>query len=1381
MSRRPAIRRSPFFRMEARKETRSSGGSKSFSRRLHHETLEKRELLAADLLAIRPDAGALISEGTKLSTPPREFSLLFNGDANLDENSVNSDTVRLVRAGSDATFGTADDVQVSLGYVGFVEPGVTDPDNLHKIVLRPASTASHNATDPTFAFPDDFYRIEIIGSGADPLQDLNGVPFNDGHDSITPFRLDRGIQVTAVIPQPIERDVDGSLLPQDNRIDVYFDEQQIAAAVAENPAFYRLVDTAGPADTATNPDSVSYFPAENRVQLNFNAPIPAATYRLDIGSSLAPTGSSGVLPQTFTGEIGTSFKDLLSPTAAGNFGSLSSGTSVKVASQISAAGSVSLPARPGGLDEPGHRQIQLEAHFGSTGLGQVGPRATQTRVYSFPDYFPANSAGIVYQNFISPAEKDIVRGILEIYAQQIGMEFVESSTGGGLVIGKGDLQAARADATSAPGGIAGLGGGNLVVLDKEDFTESNRFFGDGFTGVAFHEVGHALGLGHAYELPATMGAGVPSDGTGSVVEPGDHDLVHLQRISPPNANDIDLYRFNIIEPGKVQIETSAERLASPSLLNTVLRLFRRNADGTSELIAQNDRYYGSDSLIEVDLPAGEYFFGVSSAGNENYDPAIANSGFGGTTDGNYEVQLSFTATPTVSQQLTDVDGTAIDGDGDGSPGGVHSFWFESNANAIFVDKLAPNGGDGSSSLPFNSIAPALAAAQAITAGGTTRALVRIVGNVDEDSPTGLRDATPYLVGSTRAGAALPDGNSLTVPKGTTVRIEAGALIKMRAANIDVGTSSIGADRVGGAIQVLGTPTLPVYLRSYHDDQAGGDSDGNGPAPNGGDYGGIVLRDDSDLEAGGVFLSTINHADIRHGGGKGTPTGTRVFSPIDINDARPTVTFNTITDAAKAAVAASPNSFDDSLGRIGPNILGNYLSGNTDNGLFVGIPTDLGSSVQKMTVSGRFDDTDITHILTESLIIVGNPGGPIIENGVLKARPSGRLMIDPGTVIKLREARIEAERGAATLIAEGTANSPIIFTSLADSRYGGSGVFQTNSGVGQPKAGNWGGLFFGEASRGSLDHTVIAYGGGVVPTAATAGGASDRFNAVEIHQAEVRIANSLITDNASGNANSNRFGRGNNQAAAIYVRGAQPILVDNQIVRNDGPAININADALQYETLVDSGRSIGAVDRYRQFDDNRGPLIRLNELDDNQMNGLKVRGEELSTQSVWDDSDIVHVLDGQVTVGNHHTYSGLRLQSNVSESLVVKVSGTNSGFTATGDPLDIVDRIGGTIQVLGLPGYPVVITHLADDSVGAGFTPDGHLMTDTDNGGSGVGNQSWRGFKFDEWSNDRNVAIIREAEPPLTGGESINSNPITKAQPLGVLAPNPRQRVRCRLG
>ncbi|MCM2371638.1 GEVED domain-containing protein, partial [Aporhodopirellula aestuarii] len=1378
MSRRSGTLRPDFSRTDASKTKRSVANQNRFKRRLNHETLEKRELLAADLLAIRPDAGALLSENTVLNSPPREFSLLFNGDASIDENSISTDTIRLVRSGGDGVFGNGDDVQVSVGYVGFVDPDDTDPENLNRIMLRPASTAAHNATDPSVAFPDDFYRIEIIGSGAAPLQDTAGDAFNSGQDSITTFRLDRGLQVIAVIPQPIER-VGGNLVVQDKRIDVYFDDQEILESVAETKEFYRLVDTAGSPTAATNPDTVEYFPDENRVQLNFATSFSTATYRLDVGSTQALPGAVAATGSGFgAAEIGTWFGDYAGGGVAGNFGLIGSDTAIVHASEISPTGAVALPAQPGGLDEPGHRQIQLESHYfdENVGVDPVTPGNVSVRPYSFQANFPANDAGIVYTNFITPSEKEITRGILEIYAQQLGVEFIEVESGG-LVIGKGDLQASTSSATSGPGGIAGLGGGNLVVLDKDEGFASPAIFGGGFSDVMFHEIGHALDVFHSYDTATVQGEGVQSDPGNSTTQPGDGDLVHFQRVIPAYANDIDLYRFQLNTAGTVQIETTAERLTqaehgeNPSLLNTVLRLFRKNADGTSQVIAQNDRYYGSDSFIEMELEAGEYFFGVSSAGNEDYDPAIADSGFGGTTDGKYEVQLSFNATPTAGEQLTDADGTAIDGDGDGIPGGVHSFWFDTAdaANTFYVDKLAANVDVGGTIVASHTtIASALLAAQAAVG----RSVVRVVGSLETNSASALAATTPYLIGYKPNGSPLADGATLNVPADTTVRIEAGALLKMRAANIDVGTSSIGIGRSGGAIQVLGTPELPVYLRSYHDDSVGGNSDGIGPGARGGDFGGIVMREDSDLEDIGVFLNTINHADIRHGGGKGNPTDTQVFSPIDIIDARPTISFNTITDAAKAAVAATPDSFDDAGGRIGPDIVGNYLDGNTNNGLFVGIPTALGSSVQRMTVSGRFDDTDITHILTESLIIVGNPGGPIITGGILQARASGRLIIDPGTVIKLSEARIEAERGAATLIAEGTQDSPIIFTSLNDSRYGGSGVFDTNSGVGTAAPGDWGGLFFSEATTGSIDYAVIAYGGGVVPTDASAGGGSDSFNAIEIHQANVRLANSLITDNASGDASTNRFGRGLNEEAAIYVRGAQPILIGNQIVNNVGPAININANALKFGSQVDPGRSIGAADRYSQFDDNRGPLVRLNETDNNTINGMKVRGQELTTESIWDDSDIVHVLSGEIIVGNHHTYSGLRLQSSVSESLVVKVDGNNSGFTATGTPLDIIDRIGGTVQVIGLPGYPVVITHLADDTVGAGFTPEGRVNFDTDNDPDGVeGGDQWRGFLFDEWSNDRNVAIIREAESPLSGSVEANSTPITKAQPLGVLAPD----------
>ncbi|OHB78686.1 MAG: hypothetical protein A2W31_00905, partial [Planctomycetes bacterium RBG_16_64_10] len=125
-----------------------------------------------------------------------------------------------------------------------------------------------------------------------------------------------------------------------------------------------------------------------------------------------------------------------------------------------------------------------------------------------------------------------------------------------------------------------------------------------------------------------------------------------------------------------------------------------------------------------------------------------------------------------------------------------------------------------------------------------------------------------------------------------------------------------------------------------------------------------------------------------------------------------------------------------------------------------------------------------------------------------------------------------------------------------------------------------------------------------------------------------------------------------------------------------PAININANSLNHFFVVDQGRSTGPVDLITQFGDNQGPLIRNNHLDNNRLNGMVVRGGPLTTQGVWDDTDIVHVVLDEIFVPDFHTFGGLRLESSPTESLVVKLSGLRAGFTSTGRPLDIDDRIGG---------------------------------------------------------------------------------------------------------
>ncbi|MBL9125013.1 MAG: NF038122 family metalloprotease, partial [Planctomycetaceae bacterium] len=658
-----------------------------------------------------------------------------------------------------------------------------------------------------------------------------------------------------------------------------------------------------------------------------------------------------------------------------------------------------------------------------------------------------------------------------------------------------------------------------------------------------------------------------------------------------------------------------------------------------------------------------------------------------------------------------------------------NFWFNVGTSTIYVDKTAPTtGANGTLARPYNTISAALAAA----APGT---VVRIVGNGGADGNVNtLGDNRAYEIGLNQFNTPLADGATMNVPQGVTVMVDAGAVFKLRQANINVGSFAQGIDMSRGALQVLGTPSQQVTFTSYNNEAIGVDTNPLATVPAPGDWGGLVFRGGtpdraSDREDQGIFVNYVGGANISYGGGTVVvDSQPGVYNPIHMATSRPTIAYNTIVNSASAAVSADPDSFAETLfrddsstaeySRVGPEIHGNRLTSNSINALFVRIQTDAGVPLDVMRVQGRFNDTDIVHVISENLVINGTPGGPVDNGQGPQARLDARLAIDPGVVVKLKGSRIEVGVGA-QLIAEGIASNRVIFTSLADDRFGAGGTFDTTGDGSQsrPAAGDWGGLYFHPVSTGSIDHSLITFAGGTTPIEGTFA----NFNAIEVRQAAVRIANSILEVNADGYSANDRNGRGANGPATIFVRGAQPIVVNNIIRDNAGDALSFNANALSARTQGDWGRSTGFLGAYAQFDDNFGPLVRLNRVVDNDVNGLTVRGATLTAESVWDDTDIVHVLREAIEVPNLHTYGGLRLQSSPTQSLVVKLSGPTAGFIAGGKPLDIDDRIGGSLLVLGTPGHPVVMTSLSDNSVGAGFNLEGQPQTQTLGGNVPTGN------------------------------------------------------------
>ena len=833
-------------------------------------------------------------------------------------------------------------------------------------------------------------------------------------------------------------------------IEVYFNKDDLADTpqAAENRNFYQLFVTRNSADPNDDlmvlPQRVEYDAALDKATLYFAQDLAlygTGAFRLRVGNAYQPTLSDF---RVVTTDPGTTFWTALDIRSVGGslapiFGNGSGPQSLILTGTIDAHPLDFTLEWPGAVDEPGHRDLpnhpalMIEDHFS----GESAPDQT-AGVTTIPYYFP--EAG---WNLITEAQKQRAREIFTLFGYYLGVQFYENPRGG-LAIVTGDL--ALAGLQSAPGGVAGVATGGGAIMDYAENWGASEYGGAWFL-VAMHEIGHLLGYGHAYDQLAIMGSGetltfLPLE----PVFPYDHDLIHGQHMHRPDSIDIDMYRVQLDERGLFSVEILAERGPHSSLLDAVVTLYQEyteNGIKKYRVLARNDDYYSDDPALEMYLQPGVYYVGVTAKGNTQYDPNIYDTGVGGVSQGDYQLRLTFKprgvdpnnpetfkdVSPT-PWHLVDSTGTLLDGDADGVPGGVYNFWFnvQPESRTVFVDKLSPVPGsqqDGSLRAPYSTISAALAA---VAPGSVLRIVGNNFDNDDPSVPASLRDNVPYEIGYNLFGAPLADGPRFEVPRGVTVMIDAGAVFKLSKANIDVGSSSEGVDRSGSALQVLGTPYNKVYFTSYFDETLGRDGDPlMKTIPRKGDWGGLVIRNNLDydfietynpasglparevLETQGIFLNYINQADIRFGGGEVIVDGVRgVYAPICLFEARPTITFNTITNSADAAISADPNSFADTkiqnwdrtrpfmadYDRVGPQLRYNQLAAsyavstdvgapvqahsNTVNGILVRVRTAAGERTEVLEIAARFDDWDIVHVIPENLVIRGTPGGPIVS-------------------------------------------------------------------------------------------------------------------------------------------------------------------------------------------------------------------------------------------------------------------------------------------------------------------------------------------------------------------------------------------------------------------
>jgi subtilisin family serine protease len=107
---------------------------------------------------------------------------------------------------------------------------------------------------------------------------------------------------------------------------------------------------------------------------------------------------------------------------------------------------------------------------------------------------------------------------------------------------------------------------------------------------------------------------------------------------PRGRRDVDLFRVSLAAGQRLTIDVAARSLATPSTLDSSLRLF----DSKGRQLAANDNAFGTpDSSLSFTTPkAGVYYVGVSGSGNAAYKPSRAGSGRTGST-GAYQIEFTF--------------------------------------------------------------------------------------------------------------------------------------------------------------------------------------------------------------------------------------------------------------------------------------------------------------------------------------------------------------------------------------------------------------------------------------------------------------------------------------------------------------------------------------------------------------------------------------------------------------------------------------------------------------------------------------------------------------------------------------------------------------------